>query len=149
MKKNKGPIILLTEDSDEDYEMTRRALEKANLDNTLFRCVDGEDTLSYLVKMRQDDEEKVCPRPDLILLDLNLPGTDGREVLVHLKKIDCMKTIPVIILTTSFNERDIQQCYLAGANSYIVKPIDFFAFMRVIQCMYQYWFKVTSLPRST
>ena len=115
--------ILLVEDSPEDYEVTVRAFRKANLVNPVFRCQDGEEALDYLYQRGRYADPEQAPRPGLILLDLNLPGTDGREVLAQVKSDAQLRTIPVIVLTTSADERDIEGCYRAGANSYIQKPV--------------------------
>ena len=117
-------LILVVEDSDTDYEATLRAFRNSNLANPVQRCEDGEDALDYLFQKNQYSDTSKFPRPYLILLDLNLPGTDGREVLEEIKRDTELKTIPVIVLTTSSDEKDIENCYQAGANSYIQKPVD-------------------------
>jgi len=140
--------ILLVEDSPEDYEVTVRAFRKANLVNPVFRCQDGEEALDYLYQRGRYADPERAPRPGLILLDLNLPGTDGREVLAQVKSDAQLRTIPVIVLTTSADERDIEGCYRAGANSYIQKPVSLEAFLRSVQLLKSYWLEVAILPRS-
>ena len=140
--------ILLVEDSPEDYEVTVRAFRKANLVNPVFRCQDGEEALDYLYQRGRYTDPEQAPRPGLILLDLNLPGTDGREVLAQVKSDAQLRTIPVIVLTTSADERDIEGCYRAGANSYIQKPVSLEAFLRSVQLLKSYWLEVAILPCS-
>lgn len=139
--------ILLVEDSPEDYETTRRAFQKSGLRNSLVRCSDGEEALDYLYQRGRYQDAKQAPRPGVILLDLNLPGMDGREVLADIKTSDMLKKIPVIVLTTSADERDINSCYQAGANSYVQKPVDLDGFIKAIQRLRDYWFEVVILPR--
>ena len=140
--------ILLVEDSPEDFEVTVRAFRKANLANPVFRCQDGEEALDYLFQRGRYADPDRFPRPGLILLDLNLPGTDGRQVLAQIKSDAQLRTIPVIVLTTSADERDIESCYRSGANSYIQKPVSLEAFLRAVQLLKSYWFEVAILPRS-
>lgn len=139
--------ILLVEDSPEDYETTVRSLKKAGLKNPIVRCVDGEEALDYLHQRGEYANSNSAPRPGIVLLDLNLPGTDGREVLQEMKQDASLKTIPVVVLTTSSDERDIEQCYRSGANSYIQKPVDLDGFVRSMARMKDYWFEVVILPK--
>jgi CheY-like chemotaxis protein len=140
--------ILLVEDSPEDHEVAVRALRKAGLVNPIFRCEDGDETLDFLHRRGQYADPVKAPRPSLILLDLNLPGTDGREVLAEIKADVLLRSIPVVILTTSTDERDVERCYHAGANSYIKKPLDLGGFMRTIQRLKEFWFEIAIIPRS-
>jgi two-component system response regulator len=140
-------VILVIEDSPADYEATLRALRKAGLANPIFRCSDGDDALDFLFRRGASTDPDRAPRPSVILLDLNLPGTDGREVLAEIKADDSLKSIPVVVLTTSTDERDIQKCYLAGANSYMKKPVDLLGFISAIQRLKDYWFEIAVLPR--
>src|SRR4051812_17902812 len=123
MRVEHNEPILLVEDSDEDYAITKRSFAKAGLINPLFRVADGEAALDFLYRRGEYSEGADAPRPGVILLDLNLPGTDGREVLKVIKQDEFLRKIPVIVLTTSSAENDIQMCYDCGANSYIVKPV--------------------------
>ncbi|MFL6195984.1 MAG: response regulator [Thermoanaerobaculia bacterium] len=136
--------ILLVEDSPEDYETTERALRRSGLKNPIIRCADGDEALDFLFRRGPNAE---APRPGVILLDLNLPGTDGREVLSEIKKDPSLKQIPVVVLTTSSDERDVEACYQAGASSYIQKPVDLEGFMKAIERLNGYWFEVVILPR--
>src|ERR671918_2637248 len=124
-----GPPILVTEHSPEDYETTERAFRRAGMRNELLHCTTGDEALDFLNRRGVYEDPERSPRPGIILLDLNLPGTDGREVLQEIKKSSRLARIPVIVLTTSSDERDIQACYRAGANSYVQKPVDLEGFM--------------------
>ena len=141
-------VILVVEDNPDDFEATERALRKAGIANPIQRCVDGDDALDYLFREGEYSDPEKAPRPGLILLDLNLPGTDGREVLGELKKDDGLKSIPVIVLTTSTDERDIRSCYEAGANSYMSKRINLQEFMEAINRMSDFWLEIAVLPRN-
>lgn len=139
--------ILIVEDSPEDYEATVRALRKAGLANPIYRAEDGEAALDYLYRRGAYSAPGAAPRPGIILLDLNLPGTDGRDVLAAAKADESLKSIPVIVLTTSTDERDVERCYREGANSYMKKPVDLAGFMRAIQVMKEFWFEIVIVPR--
>jgi two-component system response regulator len=142
--------ILVVEDSPEDYEATVRALRASGLANPMFRCADGDEALEFLHRTgRFGGRREGPPRPSVILLDLNLPGTDGREVLAAVKKDESLRTIPVVVLTTSLDERDIEGCYRAGANSYVGKPVDLDGFMAAVRRLKEYWFEVVVLPRKS
>jgi two-component system response regulator len=136
--------ILLVEDSPEDYETTERAFRRSGLKNPIQRCADGDEALDFLFRRGIHAD---APRPGVILLDLNLPGTDGREVLTEIKANADLKQIPVIVLTTSSDTRDVTACYSAGANSYIQKPVDLDGFMKAIERLNDFWFEVVILPK--
>ncbi len=148
MRETPNQAILLVEDSPEDYEATERAFRRAGLKNPIHRCSDGDEALDYLYHRGRYADPAAAPTPGIILLDLNLPGTDGREVLETVKSEERLRRIPVIVLTTSSDERDIRACYDAGANSYIQKPVDLDGFMRAIERLKGYWFEVVILPRN-
>ena len=139
--------ILIVEDSPEDYEATIRAFKKSGLLNPVYRCEDGDDALDFLFRRGKYAGSEKTPRPGIILLDLNLPGTDGREVLAEIKKDKALRSIPVIVLTTSTDERDIQHCYEYGANSFISKPVDLPGFFKAIQKLKDYWLEIVVLPK--
>lgn len=141
--------ILVVEDSPEDYETTRRAFRRAGLDNEMLRCETGDEALDFLRRRGRYANPSVSPRPAIILLDLNLPGTDGREVLLEIKQERELAPIPVVVLTTSADLRDVEACYAAGANSYVQKPVDLDAFMDAIRRLSEYWFDVVILPRES
>jgi CheY-like chemotaxis protein len=138
------PLLLIVEDNDEDYETTLRVLRKSSVERHIHRCVHGDDALDFLYK-REKYADLNIKRPAVILLDLNLPGTDGREVLQAIKQHDTLKSIPVVILSTSSNPIDIETSYHNGANSYLVKPVDFSGFVHAMQSFDDYWFRVVVL----
>jgi CheY-like chemotaxis protein len=138
--------ILLIEDSPEDCTATIRAFQRAGLKNEIVHCSDGDDALDYLFRKGEYADPTQSPEPGIILLDLNLPGTDGREVLERLKADTTLRQIPVIVLTTSMDERDVISCYTMGASSYIQKPVDVDGFFQAIQTLKDYWFEVVILP---
>jgi CheY-like chemotaxis protein len=135
--------ILLVEDSLADVLLTREALELNQAPVNLHVVEDGENALAFL---RQQREYGSAPRPDLILLDLNLPRLDGREVLAAIKSDPALRTIPLVILTTSRAEEDVQRAYDGHANCYITKPLDFVQFTQVIRSIERFWFDVATLP---
>ena len=139
--------MLLVEDSPEDREATMRAFKKAGMANPIHCCSNGDEALDYLFQRGKYADAQQAPRPNLILLDLNMPGTDGREVLAEVKKSDLLRSIPVIVLTTSTDERDIEGCYQMGANSYVKKPVDLAGFMLSVQRLKDYWFEVVILSK--
>ena len=148
LAKTKGGPILLVDDSVEDRESTTRAFKKAHLANEIVECVDGEDALDYLFRRNKYAGSQDSSRPSIILLDLNMPGTDGHEVLAEIKRDKELASIPVIVLTTSSDERDIERCYAAGGNSYVQKPVDLPGFITAIQRLKEYWFEVVLMPPS-
>ena len=139
-------VILVVEDSDDDYEATEMALRESKLANPLVRCEDGQEALDYLLHQGVFEESKPS-LPGIILLDLNMPGIDGRHVLEKIKSTDRLKKVPVVVLTTSNDDRDIEGCYSIGANTYIKKPVDLDSFMNAIQRMKEYWFEIAILPK--
>ncbi len=140
------PPLLIVEDSNEDFEALQRFLRQSPMAIPIQRCVSGEEALAFLYRTGSYVNRESAPRPGLIVLDLNLPGTDGREVLRRIKQDDTLKTIPIVVFTTSDNPKDIEDCYQYGVNSYIVKPINFAQLKRDIQTLVDYWFEVTILP---
>lgn len=142
------PPLLVVEDSNEDFEALQRLLGRSPLTIPIQRCVNGDQALAFLYRTGAYEDRQRSPRPGLIVLDLNLPGTDGREVLRRIKQDETLKTIPVVVFTTSNNPQDIEDCYQYGVNSYIVKPINFGQLKRDIQAIVDYWFEVTTLPSS-
>lgn len=135
--------ILLVEDNPADVRLTREALTEAKVLNTLHVTADGVAALAFLRRVGRHAES---PRPDLILLDLNLPKKDGREVLAEIKMDDELNLIPVVILTTSSAEEDVVRTYKLHANAYVTKPVDFKQFLRVIRSIEQFWLAVVTLP---
>ena len=140
--------IMVIEDSPEDFEATERGFRKAGLQNPIIHCDDGDEALDYLHRRGRWEDPDSSPRPTVILLDLNLPGTDGREVLQDIKADEELRSIPVVVLTTSSDKRDIEACYLAGANSYVQKPVNLDGFLEAIQRLKDYWLEISILPRT-
>jgi two-component system, response regulator len=139
--------ILLVEDNQDDYEATSRAFKKANLCNPIVWCKSGRDALDFLKQEGAYKDAGKGSRPGLVLLDLNMPGMDGRKTLQAIKRDDTLKQIPVIILTTSSDERDIQACYQAGANTYVQKPVSFDGLIEAFKRLKAYWFEIALLPK--
>ena len=140
-------LIVIVEDSDEDYEATLRALKKYNLKNPIRRFSSGDEALDYFFRRGEFVEDKEWCHPGLILLDLNIPGADGREVLQEVKGDSNLKRIPVVVFTTSDDERDINACYDYGANSYIQKPVNLQGLFEAIGRLKDYWFEVVIVPK--
>jgi two-component system, chemotaxis family, response regulator Rcp1 len=138
--------ILLVEDSPSDTELTVEALKEAKVRNHLSIVEDGVQALEFL---RRQGIYAQAPRPDLIMLDLNLPRKDGREVLAEIKSDDALKTIPVVVLTTSRAEQDVLQAYSHHANCYVTKPVDFEQFLNVVRSIESFWLMLVTLPRAT
>jgi CheY-like chemotaxis protein len=142
--KTGRPIeILLVEDSPSDILLTKEALNEAKLSNRLHLVDNGVDALAFL---RKQGQFVGAPRPDLILLDLNLPRKDGREVLAEVKADPDLCMIPVVVLTTSQDEQDIARVYGLHANCYVSKPVDFNQFTRIVHAIETFWFQVVTLP---
>lgn len=141
--------ILLVEDNQDDYEATSRAFKKANLCNPIVWCRSGQAALDYLRRAGAGKEAPMHSRPGLVLLDLNMPGMDGRKTLEAIKQDEALKQVPVIILTTSADERDIQACYQSGANTYVQKPVSFDGLIEAIRRLKAYWFEIALLPKET
>lgn len=135
--------ILLVEDNPADVRLTQEALRDSKLLNTLSTVADGVEALAFL--HRQEPYQN-APRPDLILLDLNLPRLDGREVLAQIKQHPNLRRIPVVILTTSQSEQDIIESYDLHANCYITKPVDFEQFVSIVNKIEDFWLTIVRLP---
>ena len=135
--------ILLVEDSPSDAEFTVEALKEATVRNHLSIAEDGVPAMEFLPRQGRYAN---APRPDLIMLDLNLPRKDGREVLAELKADENLKMIPVVVLTTSRAEEDILRAYQLHANCYIAKPVDFQQFLTVVRSIESFWLFVVTLP---
>ena len=139
-----GPVeILLVEDNPADVRLTREALNSDRLWNNLSVTKDGVEAMAYL---RRQGRFAAAPRPDLILLDLNLPKKDGREVLAEIKADPNLMRIPVVVLTTSDAEEDIVKTYGLHANCYITKPVDLRQFMKVVKSIEDFWLAIVKLP---
>jgi chemotaxis family two-component system response regulator Rcp1 len=138
--------VLLVEDSPGDIRLTREAFKDAKVHINLHVALDGVEAMAFLGRGGKYAD---APRPDLILLDLNLPKKDGREVLSELKESPALKSIPVVILTTSASEADIHGSYQQHANCYITKPVDLEGFLKVVKSIDSFWLSVVKLPRET
>jgi two-component system, chemotaxis family, response regulator Rcp1 len=135
--------ILLVEDSLSDIELTKLGLREGKIANNLHVTRDGDTAMAFL---RREGDYTDVPRPDLILLDLNLPGKDGREVLAEIKADDDLQKIPVVVLTTSHAEEDVMRAYGLHANAYMTKPVGFDGFVAVVKGIGNYWFTLVKLP---
>ena len=140
-----SPIeILLIEDNPGDARLATEALREAKVHNNLHWVADGEEAISFL---RRQGDRAEAPRPDLILLDLNLPRRDGRQVLEEIKADPTLRRIPVVVLTTSQAEEDILKAYNLNANCYITKPVDLDQFMKVVKTIEDFWLTIVKLPK--
>jgi len=140
---SKNIEILLVEDNPADIRLAQEAFKDAKVHNILYTVGDGVEAMAFL---RREGKYADVGRPDLILLDLNLPKKDGREVLAEIKADERLKLIPVVILTVSKDEEDILKTYKLHANCYITKPIDFEQFMKVVKSIEEFWLTIVKLP---
>ena len=141
---NNRPIqILLVEDSPSDAKLTKKALKHARVTNEINHITDGIKAMEFL---KQQGEYIDAPRPDLILLDLNLPRKKGLEILEEIKQDPELQAIPVVIITSSHEEEDILRSYNLHANSYVTKPVDFEKFLEIVHCIEGFWLTVVMLP---
>ncbi len=144
MTDNRPFQILLVEDDPADAFLARTAIRDAKVVSQVHHVSDGSEALAFL--RRQGPKHTAAPRPDLVLLDLNMPGLSGRDVLAEIKSDSTLKDIPVVVLTTSNATSDIQSCYHAGANSFVTKPVDLDGFLDAMRSIEDYWFAVVRLP---
>jgi CheY-like chemotaxis protein len=135
--------FLLVEDNPGDVRLTQEALKSHKVQNNLHVVCDGEEALAYL---RKQGKYKDAPRPDIILLDLNLPKKDGREVLADIKSDPLLKCIPVVVITSSEAEQDIIKSYNLNANCYVTKPVNLNQFIKVVQSINEFWITIVKLP---
>jgi chemotaxis family two-component system response regulator Rcp1 len=141
---NGKPVdILLVEDSEGDARLAKEAMRDSKIKNTIYHVIDGVEAMAFL---RREGKYAKMPRPDLVLLDLNLPRKDGREVLADIKDDEDLKRIPVVILTVSNDEIDILKSYNLHANCYITKPIDLGQFVKVVKSIEDFWLTIVKLP---
>jgi CheY-like chemotaxis protein len=143
---NTAQPLLVIEDSDEDFEALCRIMQCQTVVNPVFRCGDGDEALDFLYHTGAYEDVKKAPRPAIILLDLNLPGTDGREVIQQIKQDYNLKTIPLVVLTTSSNPKDVEICYRYGVAGYILKPIDLNRLVATVKSFITYWLDIVILP---
>jgi len=146
VKKLTSAVVLLVEDDLEDQALTRRAFQKSAFQAELKIVSDGQQALDYLLQEGAYADPVHAPRPDLVLLDLNMPNVDGHGVLERMRSHIDLQGIPVVVLTTSDQPRDVQRCYEMGCNSFITKPSDISAFVNVLEQLECYWFDLVTLP---
>jgi CheY-like chemotaxis protein len=147
MRRKGRPIIILMADDDaDDRELTRCALKESRVVNDLHEVGDGEELMDYLHRRGQYSGSTEAPRPDVILLDLNMPKKTGREALAEIKSDPTLRQIPVVVLTTSRAEEEIYRSYDLGANSFIAKPVSFNGLVEAMKSLGRYWFEVVELP---
>jgi two-component system, response regulator len=144
--KGKSVMILLAEDDDDDFQLTCDAFRESHLMNTLRRARDGEELMDYLYHRNAYKELRDSPAPGLILLDLNMPRKDGREALRDIKSDPALKSIPIVVLTTSKAEEDVLRSYQLGVNSFIKKPVTFEALVEAIKAFGHYWLDIVEIP---
>jgi CheY-like chemotaxis protein len=140
--------IIVVEDSDVDYKTILWIFKKLDVTYPVIRCEDGDAVLEYLYEQSNYTGRNKLLRPALILLDLNLPGVDGRSILRQIKTDERFKILPVVVLTTTSNSKDIKTCYQNGASTYIIKPVNLENFVRSIKQMLAYWFEAATLPEA-
>ncbi len=138
--------ILMADDDPDDRQLTKEALEEGRLINEIRFVANGEELMEYLRRQGKYSAPADTPRPGLILLDLNMPRKDGRTVLQEIKSDPALRTIPVVVLTTSKADEDVYRSYDLGVNSYIVKPVTFEALVDILQTLEKYWFEIVELP---
>ena len=138
--------LLIVEDSDEDFAALSRVIVKANIANPIYRCEDGESALEFLHHQGEYQDERTSPRPSLVVLDLNLPGTDGREIITEIKQDEDLRTIPVVVLSTSSNPKDVDACYRHGISGYMIKPLGSDRLNKLVKTFLEYWFHAVELP---
>ena len=143
----RSPRILLVDDDEADQLSTKRAFNQTQMQCDLYITSNGQEALDYLYHQGIYQDLASSPRPDLILLDLNMPKLDGREVLAKIMADEQLKSIPIIVLTTSTQEEDILTSYQLGCSSYITKPIGVNKFMDIIEGILHYWFNIIALPK--
>src|SRR6218665_1908573 len=146
-KDKRSIVILMADDDPDDRSMTKEALEENFLLNELRFAEDGAELMDYLKRRGKYSNPESSPRPGVILLDLNMPKKDGRECLKEIKSDDDLKSIPVIVLTTSKAEEDILRTYDLGVNSFVTKPVTFVELVEVMKNLGNYWFDIVQLPK--
>jgi CheY-like chemotaxis protein len=146
MPSDRAITILLADDDEDDRLMTREALQDARLNNDLRAVIDGVDLLEYLRQTGPYSGPQDAPRPGLILLDLNMPRMDGREALAEIKSDPDLRSIPVVVLTTSRADEDVVRSYDLGVNSFITKPVTFQGLVDAMKVVSRYWLEIVDLP---
>ncbi len=148
MKTTKSINLLIADDDPDDRMMTQAALEESYLLNNLYFVENGQELMDFLKRRGKYTDPATSPRPDLVLLDLNMPRKDGREALMEIKADPELRSIPIIVLTTSKSEQDILKSYDLGVNCFISKPVLFEELIEVVRSIGQYWFDIVKLPNA-
>jgi CheY-like chemotaxis protein len=148
MNSPESAVILLVEDREDDIVLIRKAFEKAELANPLYVVRNGEEAVAYLTGDAAFSNRNEYPLPDLILLDLKMPRLDGFETLLWIRNQPGIRNIPVVILTSSAELRDVTRAYALGANSYLVKPVDFEHSIELVKVLHRYWLRTSRLPQT-
>ena len=146
MPSDSRVTLLVAEDDPDDRLLISDALERARLANDLHFVEDGEELIDYLLREGRYRDPKTSPRPLLLFLDLNMPKMDGREAIARIRSVPELRSLPVVVLTTSSAQEDIDALYRLGANSYIVKPVSFDGLVRVLGDVGRYWLEIVELP---
>lgn len=146
-QKPKNSVILLAEDDEDDFLLTQKAFKESRILNELRRVKDGEELMDYLLHRNAYSDPENSPAPVLILMDLNMPRKSGREAIREIKSNPNLKKIPVIALTTSQAQEDVDLVYDLGVNSFIRKPVSFDQLVKVVKILEQYWFEIVRLPQ--
>lgn len=147
MSKQGQPVrILVAEDDDDDFLLTRGALAEARVINDVQRVENGEQLMDYLLRRASYANPAASPAPSLILLDLNMPRKDGREALREIRSHRALRSLPIVVLTTSRSEEDVLRSYDLGVNSFIKKPVSFAGLVEALQVLGRYWFEIVELP---
>jgi CheY-like chemotaxis protein len=145
MKTKLNEPLLVVEDSNEDFRVLQRLMRRMAVQNPIYRCSNGDEVLDFLYQEGNYNNPNTAPRPAVILLDLNLPGMDGRDILGRLKQDGSLKEIPIVVFTTSSNPKDIELCYQKGANGYLIKPMSAEELQKLVQAFVDYWL-ATNIP---
>ena len=138
--------LLVVEDSNADFRLLKRLMRKMDVQNPIYRCKTGDEALALMCQRGQGQASELTNRPEIILLDLNLPGTDGRAVLAKLKQDQALKRIPIVVFTCSSAPKDIEFCYEQGANGYMVKPVGISDLTKALQSFVDYWLGSNTSP---
>jgi CheY-like chemotaxis protein len=146
MNNDKNPLILIADDDEDDRMFTKEAFDENFKEKEIRFVIDGVDLMDYLRRKNKYADPTTSPRPSIILLDLNMPKMDGREALREIKSDPDLRTIPVVILTTSKAEQDVLRTYDMGVNCFITKPVSFTSFVEVTRTIGHYWFDIVKLP---
>jgi CheY-like chemotaxis protein len=147
-QRTKKTVLLMADDDEDDCLLMREAVREV-FQSDHFHCVgDGQELMDYLFRRGIYTDHETYPLPDLILLDLNMPRKDGLQALEEIKEHPLLKAIPILIFSTSKEQKEIDLCYSLGANSYITKPVSFESLVKVVRCLSDYWFGIVGLPLS-